>query len=330
MTTLVTGASGFVGRAVVAALLARGQEVRVLVRASSRREHLDALPVEVAEGDLEHPETLAGAVRGCRALYHVAADYRLWVPSPASMYRSNVDGTRALVRAAMAAGVERIVYTSSVATLGIDSSGQPADEATASTLGDMIGHYKRSKFLAEEAVRALIVQEGAPVVIVNPSTPIGPGDAKPTPTGRIVVEAARGRIPAYVDTGLNVVHVDDVAEGHLLAYERGTIGERYILGGDNLLLGEILTVITTLAGRRPPRMRLAPNLILPFAYLSEAAARMRRAGEPLLTVDGLRMAKKRMHFSSAKAMRELGYASRPAQDALRDSLEWYRQNGYLG
>jgi len=327
MTTLVTGASGFVGRAVVAALLERDQEVRVLVRRSSDRRHLDALPVDVVEGDLEQPATFPSALRGCRVLYHVAADYRLWTPHPASMYRTNVEGTRALVRAAMDEGVERIVYTSSVATLGIDA-GRPSDETTPSGEGDMIGHYKRSKFLAEQAVREL-ARDGAPVVIVNPSTPIGPGDARPTPTGRIVIEAARGRIPAYLDTGLNVVHVDDVARGHLLAYDHGKVGERYILGGDNLTLGEILTLIATLVGRRPPRVRLRPGLVLPFAHMSEMVARLRAAGEPLLTVDGVRMARKRMHFSSAKAVAELGYGSRPAVDAVRDALEWYRGNGYL-
>jgi len=243
------------------------------------------------------------------------------------MYRTNVDGTRALLRAALDAGVERIVYTSSVATLGIDAD-HPSDETTPSTEADMIGHYKRSKFRAEQAVHAL-AREGAPVVIVNPSTPIGPGDARPTPTGRIVIEAAKGRIPAYVDTGLNVVHVDDVARGHLLAYDHGKVGERYVLGGENLTLGEILTLIATLVGRRPPRVRLWPGLVLPFAHVSELVARLRNAGEPLLTVDGVRMATKRMHFSSAKAIRELGYDSRPAVDALRDALDWYRANGYL-
>jgi dihydroflavonol-4-reductase len=197
------------------------------------------------------------------------------------------------------------------------------------TLDDMIGHYKRSKYLAEQAVHELIAREGVAAVIVNPSAPIGPGDARPTPTGRVVLDAAKGRIPAYVDTGLNVVHVDDVAAGHLLAYERGVIGERYILGGENLTLGELLTLIAIVAGRRPPRLRLPADVILPIAYLSEIAARLRGAGEPLLTVDGLRMARKRMHFTSAKAERELGYRSRPAVEAVRDALDWYRRHGYL-
>jgi len=328
MTTLVTGATGFVGSSVVKALLARGEPVRALIRAGSNRHNLRDLPVETVEGDLEQPSTLRRAVAGCRALYHVAADYRLWAPRPGAMYRVNVDGTRALLRAAADAGVERIVYTSSVATLGLDPGG-PADETTPATIDDMIGHYKRSKYLAEQAVHELIEREGVAAVIVNPSAPIGPGDIRPTPTGRVVLDAAKGRIPAYVDTGLNVVHVDDVAAGHLLAYARGAIGQRYILGGQNLTLGEILTLIAELAGRRPPRLCLPGGLIMPLAYLSELAARLGRGGEPLLTVDGLRMARKRMHYSSAKAERELGYHSRPAADAVRDALAWFRRNGYL-
>jgi dihydroflavonol-4-reductase len=240
MTTLVTGATGFVGSSVVKALLARGEPVRVLIRAGSNRHNLRDLRVETVEGDLEQPSTLRRVVAGCRSLYHVAADYRLWAPRPGVMYRVNVDGTRALLRAAADAGVERIVYTSSVATLGLDAGG-PADETTPATIDDMIGHYKRSKYLAEQAVHDLIEREGVAAVIVNPSAPIGPGDIRPTPTGRVVLDAAKGRIPAYVDTGLNVVHVDDVAAGHLLAYARGAIGQRYILGRQNLTLGEILT-----------------------------------------------------------------------------------------
>ena len=328
MTTLVTGASGFVGSSVVKALLTRGEPVRVLIRARSDCRNLRDLPVETMVGDLEQPSTLRRVVAGCRALYHVAADYRLWAPRPGAMYRVNVDGTRALLRAAADAGVERIVYTSSVATLGLDPGG-PADETTPVGIDDMIGHYKRSKYLAEQAVHELIEREGVAAVIVNPSAPIGPGDVRPTPTGRVVLDAARGRIPAYVDTGLNVVHVDDVAAGHLLAFERGAVGERYILGGQNLSLGEILALIALFAGRRPPRLCLPAGLILPIAYLSEIAARICRLREPLLTVDGLRMARKRMHYTSAKAERELGYCSRPAAEAVRDALAWYRHNGYL-
>jgi len=329
VTTLVTGASGFVGSAVARALLAAGEPVRALVRPNSVRGLPGDLPLEPVTGDLDDPQSLARAVAGCSALFHVAADYRLWVPEPEAMYRTNVEGTRALLCAAAEAGVGRIVYTSSVATLGLCAGGSPADETTPSALGDMIGHYKRSKYLAERAVGELIERHGLPAVIVNPSAPVGPRDARPTPTGRMVLEAARGRLPAYVDTGLNVVHVDDVAAGHLLAFERGRIGERYILGGDNLGLGEILAMIARLVGRRPPGVRLPAGALMPIAVLAEALARLRRSGEPLVTTDGVRLARKRMYFSSAKAERELGYRARPAEAALRDAIEWYRGRGDL-
>jgi dihydroflavonol-4-reductase len=328
-STLVTGATGFVGSAVVRALLAEGEPVRVLIRASSSRHLLADLPVEIAVGDLDDPASLASAVAGCAGLFHVAADYRLWVPEPDAIYRTNVDGTRALLIAAAEAGVARIVYTSSVATLGLARNGQAADETTPATLGDMIGHYKRSKYLAELVVRELIERQGLPAVIVNPAAPIGPRDVRPTPTGRIVLEVAKGRVPAYVDSGLNVVHVDDVAAGHLQAYERGRIGQRYILGGENLSLGEIFAMIARLVGRRPPRIRLPANLILPLAYLAEAAARLGHSGEPFVTRDSVRMAKKHMYFSSALAERELGFRSRPAEQAVRDALDWFQQHGYL-
>src|SRR6266566_6249153 len=248
---LVTGATGFVGSAVARVLLKAGHPVRVLARPNSDRRNLERLAVEIAEGTLEDPDSLAAAVAGCRYLFHVAADYRLWVPDPEPMFRVNVAGTRALMLAAAGAGVERIVYTSSVATLGIVPGGV-ADEETASLVGDMIGPYKRSKFEAEAAVTELIVEQGLPAVVVNPSTPIGPGDVKPTPTGRLILEAARGKMPGFVDTGLNVVHVDDVAAGHLAAAEIGAIGERYILGGENLGLSEILGIVAEAAGRRAP------------------------------------------------------------------------------
>lgn len=329
MTTLVTGATGFVGAAVVRRLLARGETVRVLTRPASDRSNIDDLPVEIALGDLLAPDSLPAALSGCRSLYHVAADYRLWAPKPEAMYQANVEGSRNLIRHAMAAGVERIVYTSSVAVLGRTADGRPADEETPVTIDDMIGHYKRSKFLAEEAVRSLIAEEDAPVTIVNPSTPIGPRDIKPTPTGRMIVEAAAGRMPAYVDTGLNIVHVDDVAEGHLLAHDRGRIGERYVLGGQDMTLAEILGAIAEIVGRPPPKVRLPHNLILPIAVLAESWARLFKTGEPFVTIDGIRMAKKRMFFSSAKAKAALGYSHRPPQDALRDAVAWFEGNGYL-
>src|SRR5215469_14666035 len=251
---LVTGASGFVGSAVVRRLLAAGRRVRVLLRPSSERANVAGLDVDIRLGSLEDHASMRSALAGCGALFHVAADYRLWVRDPAAMHRANVDGTRALMEAALAAQVERVVYTSSVATLGLTRDGTAADETTPSTLADMVGPYKRSKFLAEEAVKELVRKKRLPAVIVNPSTPIGPRDVKPTPTGRLILEAAAGRMPAYVDTGLNLVHVDDVADGHLLAEARGAIGERYILGGEDLELGEILRRIARIVGRKPPRL----------------------------------------------------------------------------
>jgi dihydroflavonol-4-reductase len=324
---LVTGATGFVGAAVARALLKAGHPVRVLARPTSDRRNLAGLAVELVQGSLENPDSLARAVAGCRYVFHVAADYRLWVPDPAPMFHVNVTGTRELMLAASAAGVERIVYTSSVATLGIVPWGV-ADEETASHAGDMIGPYKRSKFEAEAAVMELIVERGLPAVIVNPSTPIGPGDIKPTPTGRLIVEAARGRMPGFVDTGLNIVHVDDVAAGHLLAAESGQIGRRYILGGENLSLGEILAEIAQLTGRRPPAFKIPFAVLLPIARAAEAMARI-TGREPFVTVDGVRLSKKKMFFSSVRAVEELGYAPRPAHQALSDAVAWFKTKGYL-
>lgn len=328
MTTLVTGATGFIGSAVVRKLLAAGETVRVLVRPESDRRNIEGLPVEVVAGDLGGRASLDRAVRGCAALYHLAADYRLWVQKPDALYQTNVEGSRNIMSAAGEAGVRRVVYTSSVATLGLHADGSPADEDTPVTIDDMIGHYKRSKFLAEKEVRRMVAEDGLPAVIVNPSTPVGPRDIKPTPSGRIVVDAAAGRLPAYVDTGLNLVHVDDVAEGHLLAFARGRIGERYILGAENLALREILTQIAALSGRRPPRLRLPHALVLPVAVIAEGWARITGGGEPMVTLDGVRLARKKMYFSCEKAKRELGYAPRPASEALSDALAWFRAFGY--
>jgi dihydroflavonol-4-reductase len=325
--SLVTGATGFVGAAVARALLAEGHKVRVLVRPSSDPRNLAGIDVEITEGSLEDAASLANAVAGCRYLFHVAADYRLWVPDPPAMFRTNVDGTRALMLAALAAGVERIVYTSSVATLGLVSGGI-ADEATPSSIGDMIGSYKQSKFAAEAAVKELIAGRGLPAVIVNPSTPIGPGDVKPTPTGRLIVEAAKGKMPGYVDTGLNIAHVDDVAAGHLLAAEHGAVGERYILGGENLTLAEILAEVAVAVGRRPPMLKIPYAAILPIAVGAELVARL-TGREPFVTLDGVRMSRKKMYFGSAKAMRDLDYAPRPAREAIADAIAWFDANGYL-
>src|SRR5882724_5127469 len=325
---LVTGATGFVGSAVARALVGSGHDIRVLARPGGDRRNLTDLSLEIAEGSLEDASSLGRAVADCRYLFHVAADYRLWVPDPASMYRANVEGSRNLMLAALATGVERVVYTSSVATLGIVPDGS-ADEKTPSQAADMIGPYKLSKFEAELAVRELIAERGLPAVIVNPSTPIGPGDVKPTPTGRLIVEAARGKMPGFVDTGLNIVHVDDVAAGHLAAAEHGEVGERYILGGENLSLAEILTMVAEIVGRRPPMLKVPYAVILPVAVGAEMMARL-TGREPFVTLDGARMSRKKMYFNSAKAMRELGYAPRSAGLAITDAVGWFKVNGYLG
>jgi dihydroflavonol-4-reductase len=324
---LVTGATGFVGSAVARALVARGHDVRVLARPSSDRRNLVDLSIAVSEGSMEDAPSLARAVAGCRYLFHVAADYRLWVPDPAPMFRTNVEGTRDLMRAALDAGVERVVYTSSVATLGLVAE-DAADEETPSNFESMIGPYKRSKFQAEEVVRGLVTRQGLPAVIVNPSTPVGPGDRKPTPTGRLILEAARGHMPGYVETGLNIVHVDDVAAGHLEAAELGRVGERYILGGENLSLARILVEVARAAGTRAPRIRVPYTVAYPAAIGAELMARL-SGKEPFITLDGVRMARKKMYFTSAKASRELGYTPRPARNAIGDAIGWFRANGYL-
>ena len=327
MKALVTGATGFVGAAVARALSAAGWEVRVLARAGADRSNLKGLTAEVVRGDLADAASLERALEGCTALFHAAADYRLGARDPQLLYRTNVEGTRNILKAARQAAVGRVVYTSSVATVGIPTDGSPGNEGTPAALSDMIGHYKRSKYLAEEVAREA-AQAGMSVVIVNPSTPVGPGDIKPTPTGQLVLDAAAGRMPAYVDTGLNIVHVDDVAAGHLLAYERGRSGERYILGGEDMTLRQILGVIAALVGRKAPVIRLPYAAILPVAYLAEAFARVSgRSGR--LTLEGLRMSRKRMYFTSAKATRELGYHSRPPREALEDAVRWFRERGVL-
>jgi dihydroflavonol-4-reductase len=328
VTVLVTGATGFVGAAVARALRAQGAALRLLCRPDSDRRNLQGLDADVLEGDLLDAGALTRAVQGCEAVFHVAADYRLWVPDPEPMYQTNVTATVNLLRAAADAGVGRIVYTSSVATLALPRSGERGDEATSLALADAVGHYKRSKLLAEALVARHVAEEGWPVVIVNPSTPLGPGDVRPTPTGRIVLDAARGRMPAYVDTGLNVVHVDDVASGHLLALRHGTVGQRYILGGEDLSLKRIIDSVTEQVGRPGPRLRLPHRAVLPVALASELWARLSGA-EPLVTADGVRMSMRSMYFSSSKAREQLGYRARPAVQAIEDALVWFRDNGYL-
>lgn len=327
MKSLVTGATGFLGSAVMRCLLTAGHEVRVLVRPGSNRKNLENFSVEIIEGDLLDHQSLKRAVSGCDNLFHVAADYRLWVPDPETMYAINVNGTQALIIAAAEAGIKRIVYTSSVAALGLNSDGSPADEETPSNLATINGYYKRSKYQAERVVKKLTEDHHLPLIIVNPSTPIGPGDVRPTPTGRIVLDTLMGRMPAYVNTGLNIAHVDDIAQGHLLAYQRGKPGERYILGGDNMMLLQILQTIDEINGTRINRMRMPVNLMLPMAWCMEKIATITRI-EPRATLDSIRMAKKLMFFSSAKAQRELGYQYRPVNEALEDAVMWFKKHGY--
>ncbi len=323
---LVTGASGFLGSAIAAALRARGHEVLTLVRQSSPRTNLDPRDT-LRVGDLRDRRSLAAALEGVRFLFHAAADYRLWARNPGEIHRNNLEGTRLIMEEALRAGVERIVYTSSVATLKL-IDGAPATEDRPLAEEDAIGAYKRSKVAAERLVEAMIRRDGLPAVIVNPSTPIGPRDVRPTPTGRIIIEAASGRMPAFVDTGLNLVHVDDCALGHLSALERGRIGERYILGGENVLLADMLADIARLVGRRPPTLKLPRTVIYPFAYGAELMAKMTGV-EPFVTLDGLRMARHHMFFDNAKARRELGYAPRPYRDGLTDAIAWFRSHGTL-
>ncbi|TFW11618.1 hopanoid-associated sugar epimerase [Duganella callida] len=325
---LVTGASGFLGSAVVRRALARGLRVRVLVRPDSPRTNLRDLPVTVAVGDMRDAAAMRAALAGVRHLCHVAADYRLWAPDAEDIVRANQTGTAAVMEAALACGVERVVYTSSVATLRVAGASAPVAEDAPLEPQQAIGAYKRSKVLAERLVERMVAERGLPAVIVNPSTPVGPRDVRPTPTGRIIVEAAAGRMPAFVDTGLNLVHVDDVAEGHLLALDQGRIGQRYILGGQDATLREILAEIAAISGRRAPGIRLPRWPLYPLAHLAQGAARF-TGREPFLTVDGLNMSRYHMFFSSAKARQELGYTARPYRDGLREALEWFRDAGYL-
>jgi dihydroflavonol-4-reductase len=327
MKSLVTGATGFLGSAVMRCLLTAGHEVRVLVRPNSNRKNIENFPVEIIQGDLLNHQSLKQVSRGCDNVFHVAADYRLWVPDPETMYAINVMGTQALILAAAEAGAKRIIYTSSVATLGLNQDGSPADEETPSNLEAMTGFYKRSKYQAEQAVKKLTKDHRLPVTIVNPSTPIGPGDIRPTPTGRVVLDTLTGKMPAYINTGLNIAHVDDIAYGHLLAYQHGKIGERYILGGDNMMLLQILQSIDELNKIRVNRIQMPIHLMLPIAWCMEKIAMLTHA-EPRATLDSIRMAKKLMFFTSAKAQRELGYHYRPAIEALQDAMVWFKENGY--
>jgi dihydroflavonol-4-reductase len=323
---LITGASGFVGSAIAIAARRAGYRVRVLVRAASPRGNIQPGD-DVVIGDIRDRASLAEALRDVRYLIHAAADYRLWSRTPSEIITTNAEGTRCVMEEALRAGVERIVYTSSVATIALRDD-MPADESSPLSEHDAIGAYKKSKVIAERLVEEMVQRQRLPAVIVNPSTPIGPRDVKPTPTGRIIVEAASGRMPAFVDTGLNLVHVDDVAAGHLAALARGTIGERYILGGENVYLRDMLAEIARVVGRKPPRVRLPIAPLYPLAVVAEGVGLI-TGREPFLTLDGLRMARHHMFFNDAKARRELGYSARPYREGIADAITWFRRHGYL-
>jgi len=320
---LVTGASGFIGWHVTRHLLERGERVRVLARPTSRLDDLEG--IETALGDLRDPQSLDRAVRGCQVVFHVAADYRLWAPHPRELYQSNVDGTRNLLESARRAGVERFVYTSTVGCIGLPDDAV-GDEATPVGIGDMNGAYKRSKFLAEqEALR--YAREGFPVIIVNPTAPVGDRDIKPTPTGKVILDYLKGDLPAFVDTGLNLVDVRDTARGHHLACEQGEPGERYILGGENLTLAQIFQKLAALTGIPAPTTQIPYSVALAAGIVSTGWAHL-TGKQPLAPLDGVRMARKKMFVTPAKAVRKLGYSSVSVDGALRRAVDWFRANHY--
>jgi dihydroflavonol-4-reductase len=326
MKVFVTGATGFIGGQLTRELLADGCTVRVLVRPGSDRRNLVGLDVELWEGDLLDRDNLEQALAGIDTLYHAAADYRLWTRNPAVMYDINVTGTRNILEAALANNVRKVVYTSSVGTLGNPGDGRPGNEATPVAFSDMVGDYKKSKYLAEQEAETFL-QRGLPLVIVNPSTPVGPGDVKPTPTGKIIVDFLNRKMPAYLDTGLNIIDVADCARGHILAAEKGEIGRKYILGNEDLTLRQILDLLAEITGLPAPRVRLPYTPILLAAYLNEAISGI-TGREPLIPLAGVRMAKKFMFFDSSRAVRELGLPRRPAAEALARAVAWFRANGY--
>jgi dihydroflavonol-4-reductase len=327
MKVFVTGATGFVGHHVARALAAEGADLRLLVRKSSNLENLEGIAGDTVVGDLLAPESLRTALAGCDAVMHVAADYRLWIRDPAAMYRANVDGTRELLRMAREAGVPRVVYTSSVATMHFRTDGLVINEDTPVSLKDMVGHYKRSKFLAElEAIKA--AEGGQKVIILNPTTPIGPNDAKPTPTGRIFVDFLNGKFPAYMDTGLNLVDVAEVARTHVAALTVGTPGKRYILGGENLTLKQILDKMSAITGIPSPTVEIPFAVAATYAFFEEWITGRMRGKEPRATLEEVRMGRKKMFASSAHAQQELGFRIAPVYPAMRAAIEWFRTHGY--
>ena len=328
-SAFLTGGTGFVGASLARLLLSKGLKVKALARKGSDRRNLDGLDIEILEGGLLDKSALEAGVKGCRYVFHVAADYRIWVPNPADMYRANVDGTENVIRSAAKAGAEKIVHCSSVAAVKVPDDHTPVDETSEySSLSEVVGDYKKSKYLADVLARRLGKEEKLPVVIVNPAAPIGPRDIKPTPTGRIVVDFMNGRMPSYIDTGMNVVHVDDVAMGHWLAATKGRVGERYILGGENLTLKGVLDLLAAATGRTAPRFKTPYAVAYAFGAVDTAIARLRGV-EPMAPLDAIKMAKHYMWFSSEKAKRELGYSSRPAAAALKDAADWFAANGYI-
>ena len=328
LRAFVTGATGFLGSHVARALADQGAELRLLVRPTSNLKNLEGLKADTATGDLRDAASLQKAMDGCDTVFHVAADYRLWVRDPAEMYRSNVGGTRAILEAARTSGVRRLVYTSSVATVGFNHDGHPANEDSPVALADMIGHYKRSKFMAEQ-VAMEAGRSGMYVVTVNPTTPVGEQDVKPTPTGRIVVDFLKCKFPAYVETGLNLVDVRECARGHVAALEKGRPGERYILGGEDLTLKQILDKLGKISGLPSPRVKLPYVFAFAAGVVDEAITGRMLQREPRATVDTVRMGKKKMFASSAKAERELGWQIVPVEPALRRAVEWFQSNGYV-
>jgi dihydroflavonol-4-reductase len=327
MRALLTGASGFIGGHVLDALLEAGADVRCLVRDSSPRRNLDGKPVEIAVGDLRDAGSLKEATAGCDAVYHCAADYRFFAADSRELYDSNVEGTRNVMRAAAAAGVGKVVYTSSVGALGLHADGTPGDEATAVSLDDMVGHYKRSKYLAERVAEQWVAK-GLPVVIVNPSAPVGDGDLKPTATGKMILDFLNRKVPAYVDTGLNLVDVRDVALGHLLAAERGKVGEKYILGNRDMTLKEIFETLSEITGLAAPRIQLPHWVPLTFAALETGISRILKR-QPNVPLEAVKLARYRMFFDASKAVRELGLPQTPVEKPLRRAVDWYRDNGYV-
>jgi len=327
MKVFVTGATGFIGASLARELLRDGYEVRALARPESDRRNLRGLDLEICEGDLRDRDSLEKGLKGCEILFHAAADYRLWTRNPDVMYEINVGGTRNILEAALNHGLSRIVYTSSVGALGNPGDGQPGDEEIPVTLADMVGHYKKSKFLAEREAESFL-KRGLPLVIVNPSTPVGALDIKPTPTGRIIVDFLNRRMPAYLDTGLNIIDVEDCARGHILAARQGRIGEKYILGNENLTLRRIFDMLEEITGLAAPRVRLPYTPILIAAYVNEAISRC-TGKEPLIPLAGVQMAKKFMYFDPTKAVRELGLPQRPVVESLAKAVAWFRDNGYV-